>query len=42
MHADPAQLTNLAEDPAHAEVVASFTERMAAKLAAVRASDLGS
>ncbi len=42
MHADPAQLTNLAEDPGHAEVVASFTARMAAKLAAVRASDLGS
>lgn len=41
MHADPAQLTNLASDPEHADVVAAFTERMAAKLAAVRTHDLG-
>ena len=41
MHADPAQLTNLASDPEHADVVAALTERMAAKLAAVRTHDLG-
>ena len=41
MHADPAQLTNRASDPEHADVVAAFTERMAAKLAAVRTHDLG-
>ena len=41
MRADPRQITNLAVDPGHAEVVAAFRERLAAKLAAVRASDLG-
>ncbi len=38
---DPRQLTNLAEDPAYAEVVATFRQRLADKLSEVRNNDLG-
>jgi iduronate 2-sulfatase len=40
MKKDPKQFTNLAKDPAHAEVVARFREQMAAKLKEVRTNDL--
>ena len=40
MEKDPKQFTNLANDPAHAEVVARFREKMAAKLKEVRTNDL--
>ena len=38
---DPQQLTNLADDPAYAEVVAGFRQRLVEKLAEVRVNDLG-
>jgi iduronate 2-sulfatase len=38
---DPLQYTNLAELPEHAEVVAGFRNKLAAKLTAVRNNDLG-
>ncbi|MDA7882544.1 sulfatase [Akkermansiaceae bacterium] len=41
MKKDPKQYTNLANDPAHAEVVARFRKKMTAKLKEVRANDLG-
>lgn len=41
MKKDPKQYTNLAKDPAHAEVIARFRVQMAAKLKEVRTNDLG-
>ena len=41
MHVDPAQLSSLAGDETHAETVAALRDRLAAKLDAVRANDLG-
>ena len=38
---DPKQYTNLADSPEHRSVVESFRSKMTAKLAAVRANDLG-
>jgi iduronate 2-sulfatase len=40
MDQDPNQYTNLANDPAHAETVAAFKAKFAAKMKAVRANDL--
>jgi len=40
MNNDPRQLTNLAQDPEYAEVVADFQQRLADKLAEVRDNDL--
>ncbi|MCA9271151.1 MAG: sulfatase [Planctomycetales bacterium] len=40
MHNDPLQYVNLAQKPEHAEVVAEFRAKLAAKLKAVRANDL--
>lgn len=40
MHTDPRQLTNLADDPDHADIVAAFRARLAEKLAEIRANDL--
>ncbi len=40
MKKDPKQYTNLANDPAFAEVVATFKQKMTEKLAAVRTNDL--
>ncbi|MDB4567099.1 sulfatase-like hydrolase/transferase, partial [Akkermansiaceae bacterium] len=41
MKKDPKQYTNLAKDPAYAEVIARFRAQMAAKLKEVRTNDLG-
>ena len=41
MKKDPRQYANLAEDPGHASVVASFREKLAARLSEIRDNDLG-